>query len=155
MQTDGESTLRGVHHIGATVADLDRALAFWETFLGTEALWRRTLDSPYLSDVVGYPDARINGAFVQLPGEVFLELLEYQMGDREPNDMATSRPGNVHICLQTEDPAVDFARAIAAGATPVSGAPVRIMSGPNVGASACYLRIPDGITIELFQKPRA
>lgn len=153
MQADAAGGLRRVHHVGATVSDLDRALSFWEAFLGREALWRRTLDAPYLSEVVGYPHARIDIAFVELPGGTLLELLDYQVGDREPNSPATSRPGNVHICLQTEDPEADFARAVAAGATPVSQGPVRVTAGPNAGASACYVRIPDGITIELFQKP--
>ena len=28
--------LAAIHHVGATVADLDRALAVWEPFLGVE-----------------------------------------------------------------------------------------------------------------------
>ena len=31
--------------------------------------------------------------------------------------------------------------------------PVMIDCGPNKGAKVAYLRDPDGITVELFQKP--
>ena len=36
MEDGGQMPLGsdGLHHVGATVADLDRSLAFWEAFLG-------------------------------------------------------------------------------------------------------------------------
>src|SRR5215469_2805275 len=72
-------TASRVHHVGYAVANLDRALKFWEALLGVERLWRRTLDRPYLGKHVGYPGVKIDAAFVPLPGGVILELLEYQL----------------------------------------------------------------------------
>lgn len=144
-------TLTAVHHIGATVADLDRALAFWQPFLGVEARWRTVLDRPYLGQVTGYADVRIDAAVIDLPGGGALELLDYAVAERGEPDPATARPGNVHVCLRTENIEEDFARAVELGATPVGEAPVEIAAGPNRGAKACYLRVPDGITVELFQ----
>ena len=44
--------------------------------------------------------------------------------------------------------------AVAAGARPiVPEGPVEVDGGPNQGARAAYLRIHDGITLELFQPP--
>lgn len=146
-------SLSGVHHIGATVSDLGRALAFWEPFLGVEARWRTVLDRPYLAAVTGYPDVRIDAAVVDLPGGGALELLEYLVDGRGEPDPATARPGNVHLCLATDQIDEDWARALRCGATPVGDGPVDINGGPNQGARACYLRLPDGITLELFQRP--
>ena len=67
--------------------------------------------------------------------------------------MATANPGNVHICLRVSDIDLMWQRAIDAGASPTSPAPIEITEGPNRGAKSCYLRDPDGITVELLQPP--
>jgi catechol 2,3-dioxygenase-like lactoylglutathione lyase family enzyme len=144
-----------VHHIGVSVANIDEALAFWESFLGVPARWRTTLDRPYLGAVVGIPGIAIKAAFIDLPGGVILEILEYQVEGKRANPEATSNPGNVHLCLAVEDAILAWRRAVDCGARPVSpGGPVAIDGGPNIGARAAYLRIHDGVTLELFQRPR-
>lgn len=141
----------GLHHIGMSVADLDAALAFWEAFAGHGPRWTTVLDRPYLSKVVGYPNVAINAAFFDLPGGIVLELLDYQVEGRAPNPDATANPGNVHVCVRVADAGDSWQRAVAAGARPLSDGPVDIDGGPNKGARAAYLRIHDGITLELFQ----
>jgi catechol 2,3-dioxygenase-like lactoylglutathione lyase family enzyme len=155
MSEAGTTALRRVHHIGMSVASLETALTFWEAFLGHKARWVTVLDRPYLSRVVGYPGASIRAAFVDLPGGGVIELLDYnQVADRRPNAEATANPGNVHLCLEVADARAAWARAVEAGARPVSPeGPVAIDGGPNIGAQAAYLRIHDGITLELFQPP--
>jgi hypothetical protein len=84
-----------------------------------------------------------------------LELLEYQVEERADLPDATANPGNVHLCLEVDDAALDWARAVECGAVPVvADGPVTVDAGPNEGARASYLRIHDGITLELFQPPR-
>ena len=147
-------TASRVHHVGYAVASLDRALEFWEPFLGVERLWRRMLDRPYLGKHVGYPGVKIDAAFVPLPGGIVLELLEYQLPDRMQNPEATANPGNAHICLAVENAQSAWERAVALGARPVAAdGPVDIDGGPNRGARAAYLRIHDGITLEMIQPP--
>jgi len=142
-----------LHHVGMSVADLDEALAFWRRFLGVEPRWRTVLDRPYLGRHVGYPGVHIDAAFVDLPGGLALELLAYQV-EKTPNPEATANPGNVHLCLETDDAAAAWSRAVAAGARPiVPEGPVEVDGGPNRGARATYLRIHDGITLEFFQPP--
>jgi catechol 2,3-dioxygenase-like lactoylglutathione lyase family enzyme len=150
----GIAALSGVHHIGMTVASLEAALRFWETFLGRPARWTKVLDRPYLSRVVGYPNVSIKAAFVDLPGGSVIELLDYQVDNRTANSDATANPGNVHLCLKVEDAGAAWRHAVACGARPISpDGPVAIDGGPNQGARAAYLRIHDGITLELFQPP--
>ena len=146
-----------VHHIGMSVASIDVALKFWEAFLGKPARWAMTLDRPYLAKVVGYPNVQIKAAFVDLPGGGVIELLDYQVPDRTTNSDATANPGNVHLCVRVADAAASWERAVAAGGRPVSpSGPVDVDGGPNRGARAAYVRIHDGITLELFQpKPGA
>lgn len=146
--------IEGVHHVGMSVLSLDAALKFWEAFLGKPARWVTTLDRPYLSQVVGYPNVAIKAAFVDLPGGGVIELLDYQVDGRVTNPEATANANNLHLCLRSADIRADWQKAVNAGARPLSpGGPVAVDGGPNIGAFAAYLRIHDGITIELFQPP--
>ncbi len=143
--------LRRVHHIGITVRDIDRSVQFWRSFLGVEPRWRQVLDAPYLGRVTGYPGVNIDATVIDLPGGVVLEILNYLVDGKSPNPPETANPGNVHICLEVEDIDSMWDRAVSAGATPISPGPVEITAGPNTGVKACYLRDPDGITLELFR----
>lgn len=147
--------ISGVHHIGLSVADRDAALAFWEGFLGTRARWSTVLDRPYLGRIVGMPGVNIKAAFIDLPGGIIIELLDYQVDGRTPNPDATANPGNIHICVRTDDAGHAWRKAVDLGARPLTpDGPVDIDGGPNKGARGAYLRIHDGITLEIFQPPR-
>ena len=141
-----------VHHVGMSVRDLAGALSFWEKLLDRPARWQTRLDGAYLGRHVGYPGLNIEAAFIDLPGGVVLELLEYQLADRTDNDEATANPGNVHLCLAVTDCRSAWERAVDLGARPIlPSGPVEIDVGPNTGAQASYLRIHDGITLEFYQ----
>jgi creatinine amidohydrolase/Fe(II)-dependent formamide hydrolase-like protein len=100
------------------------------------------------------PGIKIDAAFVDLPGGVILELLDYRHDDRVPHVDDTQHPGNVHLCFRVEDADAAWARAVACGARPVNpDGPVTLDGGPNKGAKVAYLRDPDGISLELFQLP--
>ncbi len=143
-----------VHHVGVTVADLDRAVSFWARLLGATPRDRRVLEGPQLATMVGYPGIRIEACWLDLPGGTALELLHYLDRDDAPYDPGTAHPGNVHVCLQVDDMDAAHAHAIACGARPVSERPIEVAAGPRAGTRLAYLRDPDGVTIELVQEPR-
>ena len=148
------ATVTGVHHIGVSVANLDQAQAFWQRFLGLPARWNTLLDRPYLGRLVGYSGITISAAFIDLPGGSMLELLDYQMPDKQPLVAGTTQPGHMHVCLAVADAHATWAHALACAASPVApDGPVLIDAGPNSGAEVAYLRIHDGITLELYQSP--
>jgi catechol 2,3-dioxygenase-like lactoylglutathione lyase family enzyme len=148
--------ISGVHHVGVTVADLDAAVAFWEGLLERPTRFRGLLSRPYLGESVGYPGVSIEAAFFDLPGGVALELLDYQLEGREPIPAETKHPGNVHLCLDVTAADDVWRRAVELGARPLREAgPVDIDAGPNRGARVAYLRVHDGISVEVFQRPSA
>ena len=153
MSRERAATDFGFHHVGISVADRDRSVAFWCTVLEVEPLWVRLLDGDYLGAITGYAGIHIRAAMLPLPGAGRLEILEYLLDDRPVNSQATANVGNVHICLQVDDIDAVADRAIAAGARAVSAGPVPVTTGPNVGAVVRYLRDPDGITLELLRPP--
>ena len=150
----GGLTAVGVHHVGATVSDIPAALAFWEPLLGTKARFVGRLDRPYLGEHVGHPGVEIEAAIIDLPGGGALELLDYRLDGRATNPEDTATIGNVHLCLAVADCEAAFAHAVACGARAIRPAgPITVDAGPNLGARATYLRAPDGIPLELFQRP--
>ena len=142
-----------VHHVGVSVADIGRSIGFWERLVGSPSRDRKTLDGPQLGRMVGYPGIRVEACWIDLPGGVGLELLQYLGRHDPPYDPGTAHPGNVHICLRVDDMDAAHAHAVACGARPVSAAPIDVQAGPNTGARLAYLRDPDGVTIELRQLP--
>ncbi len=143
-----------VHHVGVTVVDLDRSIAFWQRLLGAQPRNRRVLDGPQVGTMVGYPGIRIDSCWLDLPGGVALELLEYLDHDEAAYDPATGHPGNVHLCLRVDDMDQAHRHALACGARAVTGVPIEVGAGPRAGTRLAYLRDPDGVTIELVQPPR-
>jgi len=142
----------GVAHIGFTVGDVSRAAAFYEALFGYPPEIRRVYDAPYTGAQVGYPGASLDVAIFKIAGsDVRLELIEYLAPQGAAVDPETKNPGTAHLCLMTDDIDSEFARLIELGAQPRSREPVRVESGPNEGGHVCYLRDPDGFTIELFE----
>jgi len=146
-------TMARVHHVGISVDDVDRSLAFWKGFLGIEPRFHKVINGPYLSKITGYDNISLDACWIDLPGGIVLEILNYLADEKAPNDDATANPGNVHICIETTDIQALFNRAISCGAKPVGSGPIDVSEGPNAGARGCYVRDPDGITLELLQFP--
>lgn len=148
----GGGRFGAVHHVGVTVADLDRSVAFWERLLEVASRDRSLLQGPQLGTMVGYEGIRIERCWVDLPGGIALELLRYLDRADEPYDPGTAHPGNVHVCLRVHDMDAAHAHAVTCGAHPVSDRPIVVAAGPRAGARLAYLRDPDGVTIELVQE---
>lgn len=143
---------RGVAHIGFTVGDVTRAAAFYEALFGYPPEIRRVYDAPYTGAQVGYPGAILDIAIFKIAGsDVRLELIEYLAPQGAAVDPETKNPGTAHLCLGTDDIDSEFDRLVELGAQPRSRQPVTVETGPNVGRRVCYLRDPQGFTIELFE----
>lgn len=144
-----------IHHLGITVADMDRSLDFWRRFLGVEPTSRRLVDTPFLGDLVGYAGAVLEIAWVDLPSGLSLELVRYDQPAEPPLAVGSAHPGAVHVCIGVDDLPTALRHALEAGATQASLEPVVIPAGPNLGARHVYVRDPDGVSIELRQAPPA
>ena len=145
---------RSLHHTGYTVSDLDRSVTFYRDVLGCEVLATQEKEGGYLAAIVGYPDAHVRMAHLRVAGsEHVIELFEYLT---PPGDRADVEPRNVgasHLCFVVEDLRVLYELLREHGVTSFVSPPVEVDTGINRGGLALYLRDPDGITVELFQKP--
>jgi catechol 2,3-dioxygenase-like lactoylglutathione lyase family enzyme len=142
----------GLEHVGFSVADMDVSVAWYTDFFDEGPVMRKVWDVEYVSRIVGYPGCKMECSFWTLPGGTVLELLKYLEPPTGFVDMESYNAGNGHLCLVTEDLAADFAR-LRGKAEFRDPEPVDIPWGPYAGGRACYLRDPDGISIELMQLP--
>ena len=144
-------TVGALQHVGISVSELERSIAFWEQLLGVRAHDRRVLQGAGVGTLVGYEGVRIDSCWFDLPGGVALELLEYLDRPEAAYDPGTAHAGNVHVCLHVDDMDLAHSHAVACGAQPVSPAPIEVAAGPKAGTRIAYVRTPDGVTIELVQ----
>ena len=139
------------NHTSFTVSDMDRSIAFFRDGLGFEVTSRAPRDPALIQAITGVDGAELEIAFVRGPGHS-LELIEYQKPDDKGQVMP--RPcdtGFTHVAFDVDniDAAIETAEEFAV--KPI-GQVVTIDKGPNAGGRVCYLRDPDGITIEFIEK---
>ncbi len=141
------------NHTSFTVSDLDRTLAFFRDGLGFEVTSRAPRDPGKIQAITGVDGADLEIAFVRGPGHS-LELIEYLKPDDK--GQVVSGPcdtGFAHVAYDIDniDAAIETAERF--DVKPVGQVAV-IDKGPNAGGRVCYLRDPDGITIEFIEKPQ-
>jgi catechol 2,3-dioxygenase-like lactoylglutathione lyase family enzyme len=146
--------LSRVHHIGITVADIERSVRFYRDVLGLTLLRRRSAGAAYIGEQTGYPGARLEVAsFTTHPESgITLEIAQYVTHPGPGLEPGTNRPGAAHLCFQVENIHAAYDALRRQGVT-FKSAPVAISSGPNEGGFGVYISDPDSFTIELFQPP--
>ena len=141
----------GLFHVGITVRDLDRSLAFYRGALGLEVDWDQVIDRDSTRELVGVPFSRLRCAFLALPGGGALEILEYEGVTGRDLDWTPSDHGAGHLCLWVADLDVVVSRARELGGVTIAVAPVTVPGGRYEGARVVYLRDPDGFLLELIE----
>jgi methylmalonyl-CoA/ethylmalonyl-CoA epimerase len=113
--------LRGIHHLGVAVSDLDEAIATFERLLGARLEGRETL-----------LEQGVEAAVVRV-GDSRIELLAPTGEDTTvARFLARRGPGMHHVALEAEDVAEVLAELSASGAQLVDERPRRGLFGLEV-----------------------
>ena len=140
-------------HTGMTVRDLDASLRFYRDLLGMEIVFEQEKQGGYLAAIVGYPNAHARMAHLAFPGDSHrIELFQYLEPTPTGEPVEPRHLGITHVCLVVPDIHELHGRLRESGVDFYSE-PVPIDTGANAGGFGLYLRDPDGITLELFQRP--
>lgn len=134
------------NHTSLTVADLNRSVDFYTNTLGFKLECRFDTEGAGVSQIVGFPDARLRIAFVYLGG-FRLELIQYDSPRGVKLDTSTNNVGSAHIAFWTDDLDKTFSDLQAKGVK-FRGTPIR--SRPDRPRVA-YFADPDGITLEIVE----
>jgi catechol 2,3-dioxygenase-like lactoylglutathione lyase family enzyme len=144
---------RGIYHVGITVVDIERSIAFYRDVVGLELAWRQESDTPYIAQLTGLPGTHLLVAYMKPSGVdgPLIELLQYLAPMGTPVDTTPCNPGNAHVCFFVEDLDATYRELSEQGVHFVSP-PVHIAAGVHQGSSTVYAKDPDGITLEFFQR---
>lgn len=133
-------------HVGITVADMDRALAFLSK-LGFAVNARFAPFDPNAVEGI----TRLKGAvvrelaYVERDGFQF-ELLEYAQPERSKIQRQVCDTGYFHFALHVDD--ISAVQAL----LEADDQPYTVRHGPASGQKATYIYGPDGLTVELIEK---
>ena len=131
------------HHVGVTVSELDRAVAFYTDVLGLEVVAEFSVGGEAFADAVDVAGA--SAAFAHLEaGGVRVELVEYGPAGEPMPERSLDRPGATHLGL-----AVDDVEAFHDDLDPA----VETLSEPRTtesGTTILFLRDPDGNLVEVL-----
>ncbi|MFD1716092.1 VOC family protein [Amnibacterium flavum] len=148
----------GLLHAAFIVKDIDVSVDWYTRVLGLQLVHRQRGDNDYTRTLVGVEDAVLEVAQFRVPGASdgisthMLELIQYVTGAIQSSEAAppVNRVGAAHVAFVVTDLGLLHRQMLTAGAQFVNS-PVIVTEGANRGASACYLRDPDGNVLELMQ----
>ena len=150
--------IQGVHHIGISVPDIDKAREFYVGLLGAieevEPLeWR---DNPYIDAIVGLKDSAARQFLCRL-GNTHIECFEYHqpVPETKAPDRGVHHHGYTHFALQVDDILAVQERLLAAGCsvhTPADTSTITVNAdGSKSGYSATYCRDWFGNVFEIME----
>ena len=143
------SHVRRFDHVGITVADLDRATAFF-VGLGLEVEGRMFMEGEFVDTVIGIPDSRSEIVMLRPPGGgTGLELSSFVQPDHEPGSPTamSNELGlrNVSFEVGNLDAVVDELAMDGYGL--VGG-----IGEYENSVRMAYVRGPEGIIVSLFEQ---
>ena len=143
------SRIRRFDHVGLTVADLDRATAFF-VGLGFEVEGRMFMEGEFVDTVIGIPDSRSKIVMLRLPdGGTGLELSSFIRPNHEPGSPAamSNQLGLRNVMFEMQDLQAVIDRLAADGYGLVGG----IGQYEHMWRMA-YVRGPEGIIVALAER---
>jgi diaminopimelate decarboxylase len=149
---NGAGPVRGLDHVSVSCSDLDRSLGFYSELLGIPVMQRGEADGEEVSVITGV-DADVLFADLDLGDGRVLELLQFMTPDARPSEARFFDPGSGHISLRVPDAEAAHAALVAAGVK-VRSDPIELEEpGYWYGAKVFYSTDPDGVTVELIERP--
>ena len=135
-------------HTSFTVSNLERSVDFYTRLLGFKVETRLQIKSPGIEQITGFAGAHLDACIVSIEG-FRLELIQYLSPPGVKLDTRTNNVGAAHVGLWVDDVEAKYREMLAAGVR-FRGAPTSSLPGrPKV----TYFLDPDGITLELMQRP--
>ena len=144
--------MKGLHHFGITVKDLDASIRFYHDVLGLPFLNEPSpwFEGEGLGVAVGVPGAALRQVSLKL-GDTMLELLEYKSPPSQtPGPLKSNSLGASHVGFLVDDIEAKKAELEAKGIEFYSDVNV-VDEGVLAGWRWVYFEDPDGYALELVQ----
>ena len=145
--------LKGIVHVGLTVTDLDRSVAFYRDVLGLAYLGEMEMEGLETERLFQRKDCKARVAYLNGSREMAaVEMIQFvgQEPERQTGDLF--RTSISELCFFVEDIDREYRRLKEMGVEFLSEPQTFDSTKYGFGKSrAVYLRDPDGIVLELLQ----
>ncbi|WP_422770342.1 VOC family protein [Plantactinospora sp. WMMC1484] len=141
-------------HVGISVADLDRSVAFYRALTGIEPVVRdESMHGAGFAAAQGLPSTRLRYATFRLRN-LDIDLIQFREPAGEPAQVAANRPGSMHLCFEVDDLPAVYDRMRAAGIDFLGPAytfiPDEVSPPDAAGTRVAYFDDPDGTNLEII-----
>ncbi len=140
----------GLLHMGLTVANLERSVAFYRDIVGMEVSGPESNDfsSDAFDTLTSNPGARFKMAHLT-SGEFTLQVLEYTAGGAGVTlDLHHNHKGSPHLCFDVDDVLAKFEELQKRGGVTITSGIVQL----NPQTRSFYTEDPDGVPVEFLQR---
>ena len=141
--------IKGFNHIGISVANLDRSVAFYRTLLDMDVVVQGQFDGAQYAEILNLQDPHGRVALLKGAG-LQLELFEFAHPVPKPGDAMrpVSDHGITHFCIEVTDIDSEYKRLVEAGVV----FHCEPLTFERTGNKATYGRDPDGNVFELLER---
>ncbi len=146
-----------MNHTGFVVSDMECSRAFYRDLLGLREERDQILEGEFISELVGYPDARLHIVYLGM-GDMrhSVELIQYL---NPPGDTVAlpqrHQVGATHLGVIVDDLDAFYQELSAKGVRFVSPPAIRPNPIYPSASKGCYMQDPDGNWLELLERPPA
>ena len=141
-------------HVGVTVSDIDRSIAFYRDVVGLEYLGRAVMEGESADRLFGVENCCVDVAYLRrgrTDGPP-LELIQFRGTDAGEGRADLQRRSISEICFLTDDIHAEYERMRGLGVEFISEPQPFDFTEEGFGRSlAVYFRDPDGTIMELVQ----
>ena len=150
-------TVSRIDHVGITTSNIERSLDFYRDLLGMRLIDDIVVTSHEIAQLLGVDSVELRLVDLDSGDGRVVELIQYLQPPGKRSDYESRDPATGHIAFTIDDLERVRLKIEAAGGTVISRRPVTIddPGGPFDGATCLYLRDPDGMILELVQRPPA
>jgi len=145
--------IKGIHHFSFTVSNLKETIHFFHDLLGLEVTPLREAKGKHIENIIKMQGASLNIRNVITPDKGTIEFIEYVVPKGSKIDLKTCNPGVAHIAFVVDDIQKMYHDLTNKGVQ-FNSPPLWIKSGARKGLGQCYLKGPDGITLEFMELPK-
>jgi catechol 2,3-dioxygenase-like lactoylglutathione lyase family enzyme len=146
--------VHNIYHTGFIVENLDVALDFYKNVL-VMMVEREpaTVETPWISEVVGYENVKMRQAYVGVGDGHSIELIEYMRprGETRSDQFDRNRPGSAHAAMIVDDVPAWRERLEAEGIKVFGPKYERDLEYPWA-RYAIYFQDPDGNWLEMVSR---
>jgi catechol 2,3-dioxygenase-like lactoylglutathione lyase family enzyme len=135
-------------HVGLTVGDLDRSIAFYSGVAGLEVVERLHRRSQAFDELMSNKAAtEVKVAYLSADG-VLLQLIEYVTGGAGTLELEHNKVGNPHLCFYVDDAHAFHDELRRRGDVEITSSVTQV--APTM--LSFYTRDPDGVPVEFLQR---